>query len=198
MSCSSRSSGSDVPVPRRKLLVTVALLPLWPQVVQATVQAVPSEVAAESPGARLMGASRLRYLGLSVYDIRLWSANAKAASEPTTTLLALELEYARSLPGTQIADAALKEMQGIEHIDAAQVQAWLARLRDTFPDVNRGDRITGVQRPGEGTRFFVNGVLKGEVRDADFTRRFFAIWLSPSTSQPRLREALLSGRGSAS
>ena len=183
---------------RRKLLVAVALLPSWPRLVEATVQSVPGEVAAEIPGARLIGASRLRYLGLSVYDIRLWSGTAKATSEPTTTLLALELEYARSLPGTQIADAALKEMQGIENIEAAQAQAWLARLRHTFPDVNKGDRITGVQRPGEGTRFYVNGVLKEELRDADFTRRFFAIWLSPSTSQPRLREALLSGRGTAS
>ena len=183
---------------RRKLLTAVALLSWLPRVAEATDQAVPVEVAAEIPGARLVGASRLRYLGLHVYDIRLWSDSAEAASQPSTALLALELDYARSLSGTQIADSALKEMQGIENIDAAQAQAWLARLRKIIPDVRKGDRITGVQRPGESTRFFVNGVLKGGLRDADFTRRFFAIWLSPSTSQPRLREALLSGKGSAS
>ena len=34
------------------------------------------------------------------------------------------------------------------------------------------------------------------MRDAEFTRLFFGIWLSPRTSEPRLREALL-GRGRA-
>ena len=58
-----------------------------------------------------------------------------------------------------------------------------------------GDRITGVHLPGEGARFFVNGRLQGELRDADFARLFFGIWLSPRTSEPALREALL-GLGS--
>ena len=47
--------------------------------------------------------------------------------------------------------------------------------------------------PGVGTRFFFNGSLRGEVADADFTRLFFGIWLSPKTSEPRLREQLLAG-----
>ena len=68
-------------------------------------------------------------------------------------------------------------------------------MRQIFPDVKEGDRITGVQRPGEAARFFVNGQPRGEVRDAEFTRLFFGIWLSPRTSQPRLREALLGTQG---
>ena len=48
-----------------------------------------------------------------------------------------------------------------------------------------------MQVPGTATRIFVNGTLRGEVRDAEFTRLFFGIWLSPRTSEPRLREALL-------
>jgi hypothetical protein len=31
----------------------------------------------------------------------------------------------------------------------------------------------------------------GEVRDATFARLFFGIWLSPRTSEPQLRAALL-------
>ena len=33
--------------------------------------------------------------------------------------------------------------------------------------------------------------LRSELRDADFTRRFFGIWLSPQTSEPKLRQSLL-------
>ena len=70
-------------------------------------------------------------------------------------------------------------------------------MQQIFPDVKAGDRLTGVQRPGEATRFFVNGQAGGEVRDAEFTRLFFGIWLSPRTSQPQLREALLGHREAA-
>ena len=45
--------------------------------------------------------------------------------------------------------------------------------------------------PGVGARFFVNGALRGEPKDADFARLFFGIWLSPRSSEPALREALL-------
>jgi len=33
----------------------------------------------------------------------------------------------------------------------------------------------------------------GEVKDAEFARRFFGIWLAPSTSEPALRQTLLGG-----
>ena len=56
------------------------------------------------------------------------------------------------------------------------------------------DRITGVQRPEGLSRFFHNGNLRGEVRDAEFTRRFFGIWLGESTSEPSLRDSLLGRR----
>jgi len=177
---------------RRDLVLALAALPL---AAVATAPGLPAEVAAEIPGARLIGATRLRFLGLSVYDIRLWSDSAKATTEPLSTVLALELEYARSLSGAQIAERSLQEMLGIDSSAAAQADSWLARLRKIIPDVKKGDRITGVQRPGESTLFFINGALKDEVRDAGFTRQFFGIWLSPRTSQPKLREALLGGKG---
>ena len=64
---------------------------------------------------------------------------------------------------------------------------------DPVLHVQPGDRITGVHRPGAGARFYFNGRLRASVDDAAFARAFFGIWLSPSTSEPRLRSALLSG-----
>jgi hypothetical protein len=48
-----------------------------------------------------------------------------------------------------------------------------------------------VNVPGLGARFFVNGALRGELREPGFARSFFGIWLAPVTSEPALREALL-------
>jgi hypothetical protein len=152
----------------------------------------PEEVVSEWPAPRLHGQGRLRFFGLHVYDIRLWTgASALGPDDWPRTALALEIEYARGLVGKLIAERSLEEMQRSGPIAPDQSQRWLGEMTRLFPDVNAGDRITGLQRPGAGARFFVNGRLRGEVRDADFAQRFFGIWLGASTSEPSLRQALL-------
>jgi hypothetical protein len=168
----------------------------WPVRAQGSGSNAPAEVAQQSWGAtRLQGQGRLRFLGLHVYDARLWvGEQAVGESDWAQRPLALELVYARRLVGKLIAERSLKEMQGLEAIEASAAQRWLAEMTRLFPDVNDGDRLTGIHRPGEGARFFLNGQLRGELRDAEFSRLFFGIWLSPKTSEPALRERLL-GRG---
>jgi hypothetical protein len=73
----------------------------------------------------------------------------------------------------------------------AQEAAWLQQMETLFPNVKAGDRITGVNQPRMGAAFWLNGRGLGEVRDPDFAKRFFGIWLAPHTSQPQLRRALL-------
>ena len=153
----------------------------------------PPELASELPAARWRGTGVLRFLGLRIYDAHLWSAEA-VAGDGADQALALVLIYARALVGEQIASRSLKEMNRIGRINDEQSARWLTAMTQLFPDVKDGDRLTGIQRPGVGTRFFLNGQFRGEVADAEFTRLFFGIWLSPRTSEPRLREQLLGGR----
>ncbi len=152
----------------------------------------PRELASEWPAARVQGRAQMRFLGLHVYDIRLWTAEAPVGPEDWTRRpLALEIEYARELPGRRIAERSLEEMRRAGPIAQEAAERWLQAMVQFFPDVRPGDRITGVQRADGLVRFFVNGQLRGEKRDADFARRFFGIWLAPVTSEPRLRAALL-------
>jgi hypothetical protein len=173
---------------RRAVLIGIGLTALG---VRAQAPALPAEVAAELPGARLQGNGRLRFFGLHVYDARLWVGDGFVAARYAEQPLALELEYARTLYGRLIAERSLTEMQRVGGFDAATGERWLAAMAQIFPDVAAGDRIVGLHRPGESARFFVNGRSRGEVRDADFARRFFGIWLAPQTSEPALRESLL-------
>jgi hypothetical protein len=82
-------------------------------------------------------------------------------------------------------------MRRQEAMTPAQALAWEGQMRALFPDVSTGDRITGVNQPGIGAVFWRNGQLLGEVRDVAFAQQFFGIWLSPQTSEPQLRRALL-------
>jgi hypothetical protein len=172
---------------RRTLIAALAAAPL---AALARV-AAPPEVPPEVPGARLQGSGRLSFLGLHVYDARLWVADDFSVDRLDAVPYAIELEYARTLYGKLIAERSLGEMKRVPGIAGAQADRWLAWMTQTFPDVNKGDRITGVHRPAESARVFVNGSLRGELRDAEFARRFFGIWLGPQTSEPGLRERLL-------
>lgn len=189
MSSSSRCGAPDHR--RRDAVLALCVLGTLGVVAPVCAMAAPPEVARELPGARLQGQGRLRYLGLHVYDAMLWTAQPLSADDAERAALALELRYARALRGALIAERSLSEMKRIGEFDDADAARWLDLMKRMFPDVAAGDRITGVHRPGEGARFHVNGRLVGEVAEAAFARLFFGVWLSPRTSQPKLRAALL-------
>ncbi len=163
-----------------------------PAIVWATAASTPpAEVSAALPGALLQGQGRLRYFGVHIYDAVLWSPTRVSSSNAANSLLALEMRYARALSGELIAERSLREMQQVGDVAAADGQRWLEAMKGIFPDVKSGDRITGLHRPGQGAAFFVNGRAAGDVRDALFAELFFGVWLSPRTSQPALRAALM-------
>ena len=153
---------------------------------------MPPELAAGLPGARRQSQATLRWLGLRVYDIALWTGPVPVDAGNWATLpLALELRYARTLAGAQIAERSIEEMRRQAPSTTGQRERWLEAMSRLFPDVRDGDRLTGVQQPGAHARFFFNGALRGEVADPLFTQLFFGIWLSGQTSEPALREQLL-------
>jgi hypothetical protein len=175
-------------VPRRHLLLAAALGAALPARARVT---PPAEVATALPGAQLQGEGQVRFLGLPVYDARLWAAAPVPPDTWADRALALELRYARTLYGRKIAERSIEEMRRQAEIPDAQAGRWLDAMTRLFPDVGDGDRLAGVQRPGVSAQFFLNGAPRGELRDALFTRLFFGIWLSPQTSEPGLRERLL-------
>ena len=151
----------------------------------------PAHVAEAVPGAVFSGSARLRFFGFDVYDSALWVAPGFKAAQYAQSPLILELTYLRSLDGQAIAKRSISEMRRSGPISAEQEQRWLAAMQQSFPDVKSGDRITGVHNPVAGARFWFNGLARAPINDAEFSRLFFGIWLSPATSEPTLRTALL-------
>lgn len=171
----------------RRLLLMAAAGAVLP----ASAGTPPPELQQALPEVRLRGEGRLRFLGLHVYDIRLWTPGDFAPERWAEAPFALEIQYARPLVGKAIAERSLQEMQRQGSVPAERAQRWLAEMERVFPDVKQGDRLLGLKQPGIGAAFYLNGRLRGEVRDADFARRFFGIWLAPQTSEPGLRQRLL-------
>jgi hypothetical protein len=174
--------------PAAAFLLAVTAAAWWPSTVRATPEPT---VSAALQDKQLQGNARLRVWGFEVYDASLWAGPGFDAQRYAQHRFGLELSYLRSFKGRNIAERSIDEMRGIADITPEQATRWLAAMSELFPDVERGDRITGVHVPGSGARFYLNGKLRGELADEAFSRLFFGIWLSPKTSQPAMRATLL-------
>ena len=153
--------------------------------------AAQTPVTALWPEARLRGQARLRVWGFQVYDARLWAPPVFDPDRWATQPCALELDYLRAFKGTDIAARSLQEMQKQAASPAGLAAQWLQQMTNLFPDVAPGDEITGFWQPGQALRFYLNGRSLGALSGPDLPERFMGIWLSPHTSEPALRAALL-------
>ncbi len=188
------------PHPSRSLRALFFLLCSLLLASSVTIEAMAADsehIKKEIPQAHALGSGTFRWFGIAVYDAQLWvgkdgytpEASGKLGQQP----LALDLTYARSLVGSKIAEASIEEIQKLKLGTADQRKIWLEQMRKLFPDVKEGNHITGIFIPAEAARFYLNGKLLGEIKDADFANAFFSIWLDKKTTAPDLRQKLLAG-----
>lgn len=157
----------------------------------ATAQALPDALRGEVAGLRQWGSGEMTWFGLALYRATLWVAG----ESPETSTSALQLDYLRDIPRERLVQTSLDEMRRLG-ADEAQLKRWESDLRRVFPDVKAGESIVGVHHPGRGAGFYHQGQATGDVSDAEFARRFFAIWLDPASRSPSLRATLLKRPGS--
>jgi hypothetical protein len=145
---------------------------------------------------RPRGSGQLRFFGLEVYTARLWTAEGFDPDRHAQHPLALELAYARAFSARQIAERSLQEMKRQTPVSPAVEADWTQKLASLLPDIKTGDRLLGIHRPHQGAVFQAGtppgARVLGHVDDPQFSALFFGIWLSPATSEPGLRAALLS------
>ena len=155
--------------------------------------------AASTPlaGARLVGQGTMRFLGFEVYRARLWAQPGFDADQYSAHPLALELTYQRNFTAEAIAKRSIEEMRRVGSFTPQQATRWQQALAAALPDVKAGDRLLGLYQPGAGAVFKMGGRVVGEVPDAEFSRLFFGIWLSPQTSEPGLRQQLIAATRTA-
>jgi hypothetical protein len=169
----------------RAAVLALALLAAGPA---GATPPLPAAVASELPGLRVLGEGRLRFLGLHVYDSSLWvPGEAWSAQQP----FALDIRYAMNIRGRDLTERSLVEMRRLGHRDPEKLRRWEAEMGRVFPDIRPGDRLVGVSLPGREARFYSQDRFLGTVADPEFARAFFAIWLHPETSEPRLRAQML-------
>jgi hypothetical protein len=141
----------------------------------------------------LRGRSLYRFWGLDIYEASLWLSPQAGLDWPSHRLV-LSLRYQRSFSAQAIAERSLQEMQRQGQLASAVAETWRNQLGQVLTDVQAGERLTVAHQPQHGLRFWHHAqrvTLLGEIADPVFSERFLGIWLSPASSAPALRQALL-------
>ena len=154
----------------------------------ASASSLPEPIARDVMGLSVRGEAAMRFFGLKVYDVRLWTQMRPFThAEP----FAVELVYDLAFKGKDIADRSVKEMRAQGISDETKLRRWGDEMIKCFPDIKQGDTLIGVSMPGKEARFYNREKLIATVPDPEFAKAFFDIWLSEKSSEPKLRSKLL-------
>lgn len=136
----------------------------------------------------LVGKARLTMYFFDIYDATLIAPKGNFASEKP---FALKLRYLRDFEGKEIASRSIDEMRKLGMEDEMKLAKWYQEMQDIFPNVKKGETITGVVDDKQISHFYIEDQLLGHVHDKEFSKWFFSIWLSEDTSEPKMRKRLL-------
>lgn len=137
-----------------------------------------------------VGEAKLTMFFFDIYESSLFTPTGRF--EPGVRPLRLEIRYLRDIAGSDLVEQTGKEWQA-QNLQHPQQDQWLERLNAMWPDVKDGDVLALEIDTDNASRFTFNGELLGRIEDADFGPQFAAIWLSPDTTRPKLREQLIRG-----
>ncbi|MHA7847724.1 hypothetical protein [Serratia sp. D1N4] len=141
-----------------------------------------------------VGSATLRWGPFDIYFsvLRTPDGRYQAGNWPQ----ALSINYQRSISTDELVKATQEQWQAMKiTVPAAQQQRWLSQMSAIWPSVQPGSQLTFVG-DHDGGRFYYRPQPDhpvqpiGERFDGAFRDAFLAIWLSPATQYPNLRQQL--------
>jgi len=145
------------------------------------------------PTAKLVGEGRLSYLVWNIYDAELY---APEGTWKDNQPFALKLTYLMDIEGKKIANRSAVEIREQGTANEVQLATWHSQMCKIFPNIVKGETITGIYTKDAQTIFYKNDEEIGRIIDPQFSKAFFGIWLNENTNAPDLRHKLLNGNHS--
>lgn len=143
---------------------------------------------AEGIALKKVGEARMKVLFWHVYDSTLYTRSG--IYHPEIRPVRLELRYQRNIRSADLVERTASEWQQLG-IAPTRYAPWLAQIGKAWPDVAPNDTLAIEVDQRNQSTFFFNGKPLATLDDPEFGKNFLAIWLSPSTSQPEHRLALI-------
>lgn len=151
------------------------------------INAFSSETNKPIYGFELVGKGKLKFMFWNIYESQL---SAPKGEYKEGGQFSLNIKYLMSFKGEDIAERSILEIKKQGYNNSKQLSKWKNFMKNIFPDVENGSVLEGVFIDGT-TTFYHDDRKIAEITDREFGEKFFDIWLSNKTSQPRLRKKLL-------
>lgn len=160
----------------------------WRNVIGVLCLGLSLSVSGNTVDMQKCGAARLTVLFWDIYESSLFTPSGQYY--PGIRPLRLEIKYLRQIKASDLVAQTAKEWQA-QGIQDSRHDTWLTMLDNLWPDVKANDVLALSIAENGGAQFTFNGELLGTIDDPDFGRDFAGIWLSPRTTRPKLRAALI-------
>ncbi|RXJ74672.1 hypothetical protein CS022_03205 [Veronia nyctiphanis] len=151
-----------------------------------------SQPSVEWKNWQTVGSATLSWGFWTIYDSML--ATPDGRYESLGGPLSLSITYRRDIDGEDLLEATGDQWEHLGYEPSA-IDSWLKALDGVFPDVVKGDQLIYTLNAGKGTFYFrsKDEDLRqvGAISDPGMANAFAAIWLSPKTSYPKHRLALI-------
>ena len=121
---------------------------------------------------------------LNIYKVELWTADGKFPDFQKP--LIMHYEYQKNIKAKALVDTSIEEWQRLKSCTDKQAQMWAKQLLKIWPDIKSGDTLTA-WFDGKETHFYQEKKFLGSIKDQNFTRPFFSIWLHPKSKTAKLR-----------
>lgn len=136
----------------------------------------------------LNGSAILRFLGVKVYDISLWSEGAGFSYSKS---FAIEIKYNMNFSSNQLVQRSIDEIKKLHKLEKEEEVIYLDNLKRILPAVKKGDEKIAVFIPSKGVIMFHNGEITGKISDPKLSRLFVDIWLDEGGSYPEVTKKII-------
>jgi hypothetical protein len=136
---------------------------------------------------KIRGTHNYTYYVFDVYQATLFMD--KKCHYPQCNFV-LQINYKSAFDGIDIVESSIQEINNQHNLDAKTKNIYKGILGKIFPNVKQDDIIKGEMLNGKAI-FYLNNKFIGKINDTQLAQYFFDIWLSPKTSEPKMRQTLL-------
>ncbi|HSD90755.1 MAG TPA: chalcone isomerase family protein [Kofleriaceae bacterium] len=141
-----------------------------------------------------MGLREATFLKVDVYVAGLYLE--QVSSDPAQIINSkqikrLVLRFVRDVGKDDIVKAWNDGFKGNSTVPVEKLKPYIDRLNSWMPSFDDGDTLIFTSIPGEGVGVIVNNSVKGVLKDEDFAKSLFAIWLGPKPPTGDLKKGLL-------
>jgi hypothetical protein len=142
-----------------------------------------------------VGSAKFSVLFWDIYKSTLYTHSGVYKSNNDQDPLLFQIEYLKAITAKNLIKRTIEQWQHLKKPESRYLK-FIPQLNAIWPDIVAGDKLSLFRLNGYSV-FYFNNVKIGEIKQPEFSGLFLDIWLSPNTSQKKLRNKLIKGKNHA-